>query len=143
MGWTFYNSSGQQLRATADKAATQAEMETGTSTSVYVTPGRLHFAPSALKCHITIPANGVVTPSSGNSYGIASVGDTGTGDRDVNFTTAFTTATYATAASITDTSAGNLRVDTQTTGDVRIVTIDLSDSGADRGSGQVSAGDFA
>ena len=27
MGWTFYSATGQQLRATADKAATQAEME--------------------------------------------------------------------------------------------------------------------
>ena len=49
MGWTFYNSSGQQMRATADKAASVAEMEAGSSTTVYATPGRTHNHPGVAK----------------------------------------------------------------------------------------------
>ena len=92
MGWTFYNSSGQQLRATADKAATQAEMEAATSTTAYATPARTQYHPGVAKAWFSIAADGSLESP---DYGIASIGDTGTGQRDINFTTAFSSTVYA------------------------------------------------
>ena len=58
MGWTFYNSSGQQLRATADKAATNAEMATPSSTTVFATPDNLDHHPAVAKAWANIAADG-------------------------------------------------------------------------------------
>ena len=85
MSWTFYNSSGQQLRATADKAATQAEMEAASSTTAYVTPGRTQHHPGVAKAWIQF--NGESTVAINNSYNIASLTDNGTGDYTVAITT--------------------------------------------------------
>ena len=49
MGWTFYNSSGQQLRNTGTVLATQAEMEAGSVLTSFVTPGRTKYHPGVAK----------------------------------------------------------------------------------------------
>jgi hypothetical protein len=56
MGWTFYNSSGQQLRNTGTVLATQAEMETGTALTSFVTPGRTQNHPGVAKawCRVSV-----------------------------------------------------------------------------------------
>jgi len=95
MGWTFYNSSGQQLRNTGTVLATQAEMEAGTALTSFVTPGRSAFHPGSAKAWCMIEQNGTL---SGTSYpdvfNIDSVTDTGTGDRTVVWDTDFSSADY-------------------------------------------------
>ena len=101
MGWTFYNSSGQQLKATADKAATQAEMEAVTSTAAYVTPGRAHYHPGVAKAWCRILADGTISGGTSlpNSYNIDTITDSGTGDRRVNFDTDFSSIHYSAVSS--------------------------------------------
>lgn len=72
-------------------AATQAEMEAGTSLLVPVTPGRQHYHPSAAKtwCAFDASANAVA------SYNVTSVTDNGTGDWTVNIGTDFSSDNYA------------------------------------------------
>jgi len=124
--------------------ANQAAIEAETNEDTYAPPDLLHFGPWAIKCHIDIPADGSVTPAAGNSYGIASVGDTGTGDRDVNFTTAFSTVTYTGVGGTADGTAGFLRFDTATTGDCRVVMTNTDNSAAaDLGTAVAFMGDFA
>lgn len=74
-------------------AATQAEQETGTSTTVGVTPGRQHYHKSAAKMHAIL--NGTGTPAfiaSNSNFNAASITDGGTGVWDINFTTALSAA---------------------------------------------------
>ena len=75
-------------------AATQAEMETGTATDKVVTPGRQHFHAGHCKawCHL----DGTGTPAADASYNVASIDDDGAGLYGVNFTTALSSAEYAT-----------------------------------------------
>jgi hypothetical protein len=76
-------------------AASQAEQETGTSTLVFVTPGRQHYHDSAAKAWLTGDYAGGGTPSpASDSFNLSSVSDTGTGLMTVNFTTSFSSANY-------------------------------------------------
>lgn len=79
-------------------AATQAEMETGTSTTVAVTPGRQHFHQSAAKAWADINYSGG-TPSAAASYNVSSLTDSAAGDGIVNLTTSLSSAVGATASS--------------------------------------------
>jgi hypothetical protein len=96
VGWTFYNSSGQQLRATADKAATQAEMETGTSTSAYVTPGRTQYHPGVAKAWAAYDNDGTFTDLL--LYNCATT-DTAVGRCAIAFGTDFSGTTWSAAGS--------------------------------------------
>lgn len=71
-------------------AASQAEMEAGSSNTVSVTPGRLIHGKTSCKVWCTWEANGTIT----TSFGVSSITDTGTGDWDVNFSTNFSTSDY-------------------------------------------------
>ena len=118
MGWTFYNSSGQQLRATADKAATQAEMEAGSSTTAFVTPGRTQYHPGVAKAWAIWEMTGSHGYEGGTTEGthewnFDSVTDGGdTGETDHILTTDFSTAYYPIIAT----------VETQTNGAYMYVT---------------------
>lgn len=70
--------------------ATQAQQETGTSNVVFVTPGRQHFHPSAVKGWVKANINGTVD----GSYNVTSVTDNGTGDITVNWATDFGDTNY-------------------------------------------------
>ena len=74
--------------------ATQAEMETGTSITVGVTPGRLQYHPSAPKfwCMFNGTTTGTNAPTAG--YNVTSVTRNSLGDYTVNFTTSFSSANY-------------------------------------------------
>jgi hypothetical protein len=76
-------------------AATQADQETGTSTSVFVTPGRQQFHPSAAKAWWNF--NGTGTIALRASYNVASLTDNGVGDYTIVFTTVLSSANYAVA----------------------------------------------
>jgi len=73
-------------------AATQAEQEAGTSTTVGVTPGRQQYHPSAVK--VACSFNGTGTPAILASYNVTSLTDGGTGVWTVNFTNSFSSATF-------------------------------------------------
>ena len=73
--------------------ATQANQETGTATTVYVSPGRQQYHASAAKAWVNF--NGTGTPAIRASSNVTSLTDNGTGDYSVNFTTAFSSANYA------------------------------------------------
>jgi len=92
---------------TLPSAATQAEQETGSSTSVYVTPGRQQYHPSAAKAWVNF--NGTGTAAVNRGYNIASITDQGTGDYTFTFTTAFSDANYAWSTGNTQ-SSGNAAI---------------------------------
>ena len=101
MAWTFYNSSGEaMIEDGAAVAATQAEMETATATgdAAFVTPGRTQYHPGVAKGWIArIEANGTLSQA---DYNVASVTDTGTGDRLVVWDTDFSGTEYAVSGGI-------------------------------------------
>ena len=74
-------------------AASQAEMETATDTTKFVSPGRSHFHPGVAKVWANIDGEGTVAVTS--DYGISGIVDNGTGDYTINFDTNFSSATYA------------------------------------------------
>jgi hypothetical protein len=67
--------------------ASQAEMETGSSTTDLVSPGRQHYHPGHPKAWVMFDGSG--TPSITEDYGVSSISDNAAGNWDVNFDTAF------------------------------------------------------
>lgn len=57
-----------------DVEATQAEMEAGTATDVYVTPANIKYSPFSPKCGALIDSDGTILHSFGGSWSAASVG---------------------------------------------------------------------
>lgn len=79
----------------APVAATQAEMEAASSTSVMATPGRTQYHPGVAKVVVNFDgtASSPITP--GFNYGVSgTVTKNGTGDYTVNFSTNFSATTY-------------------------------------------------
>jgi hypothetical protein len=73
-------------------AASQAEMEAASSTTVFDTPGRTQYHPGVAKVWCHRAGDGTL---SSPDYGVSTVTDTGTGNATINFTTAFTTNVYS------------------------------------------------
>jgi hypothetical protein len=73
--------------------ATQANQETGTSTTTLVTSGRQQYHQSAAKAWVVF--NGTGTPAINASYNVSSLTDLATGRYTVNFTTAFSSVNYS------------------------------------------------
>lgn len=85
--------SQQSIKAYVDnKAATQAEQETGSSSSVYVTPAVQENHSSAAKGWVNF--NGTGTLAIGTSYNVTGVADNGTGDYTITWATDFSSADY-------------------------------------------------
>lgn len=86
--------------------ATKAEMETATSTTTAVSPGRTQNHPGVCKMWAAISVSGG-TPSLDGSYNVASITDTSAGNVTVTFTTSFSSAVYcAIASAVTAGGAG-------------------------------------
>jgi hypothetical protein len=112
-------------------AATQAELETGSSTTVYTSPGRQQFHASAAKAwasYDSVPA----TPTLDASYNVSSLTDNGVGDITANFTTAFSSTNYSVVTGSRTASfvvgAGQtlhdiVHVDTSAVGSVRLKAV--------------------
>lgn len=75
-------------------AATQAQQETGTLTTLFVTPGRQHFHKSAAKAWGSFDGTG--TPALRSTYNVDSLTDGGTGRWTITFTTALGDTNYTT-----------------------------------------------
>ena len=99
MGWTFYNATGQRLQTSATVLATQAEMETGTALTSFVTPGRTQYHPGVAKSWVSYDYS-TGTPTVMGSYNISSLGDDGTGHIQVNYDTDLSAAHGATVGLI-------------------------------------------
>lgn len=85
-------------------AASQAEMEAASSTTVPVTPGRTKYHPGVAKAWALYDH----TANSLNaSYNVSSVTDSGTGVYVVNLATSFSSATYAVVATNNLSTAGS------------------------------------
>jgi hypothetical protein len=91
---TRYNrSSGSPLNLT-DYTATQAQIETGTSTAVFSSVGNLKYHDGVAKAWVTGDYAGSGTPPLTDSYNVSSVTDGGTGLAAPQFTTSFSSANY-------------------------------------------------
>lgn len=88
----FYQRADGTPLAGSVAAATQAQMETATSTAVMVTPGRTQYHPGVAKAWIVYNGS---TDSILSDYGFASVTKNGTGDYSFTIDTAFSSANYA------------------------------------------------
>lgn len=100
--------------ASSALAATQTELEAGTSVDAYSTPGRQHFHPSAIKAWANTEMVG--THAIRASYNVASVTDEGVGLQRVNLTTAFSSTNYAATNSVRSDLSGLGVIDAQSTG---------------------------
>ena len=73
-------------------AASQGEQETGSRTTVFTSPGRQQYHPSAAKAWVLFDGTG--TPAITTGYNVSSITDNGVGDYTINFTTSFSSANY-------------------------------------------------
>ena len=144
MAWTFYNSNGEALVQHAESEATQAEMEAQTAIAHFVPPDLVKNSPGVAKAWCHIAAAGTITGGTSypNSYNIASITDTGTGDRTVVWDTDFSQTTYTVVSSWGDnTVAGYASFLTYATGSVRIIIAANAGGNADAPTGQAAYGD--
>ncbi|MQF67156.1 hypothetical protein FIM07_01770 [SAR202 cluster bacterium AD-802-F09_MRT_200m] len=72
--------------------ATQAAIEAETDENTYPPPDLLVNGPWACKCWVRIESSGTTATS---DFNVSTIIDTGTGDRTINFTTAFSSSVYA------------------------------------------------
>lgn len=80
------------------QAATQAEMESASSTTTAVTPGRTQYHPGVAKMWAYITVSGG-TPSLDASHNVTSITDTSAGNVTVTIATDFSSANYCAVAS--------------------------------------------
>jgi len=127
-----YNDQGTWEQYVTDtQTATQSDMETGTSTTTWVSPGRQHFHKSACKAWATVQAG--VSPSVLEGYNIsASVTRNGTGDYTFTFSTAMSTSNYAVVGTVFENSVTSyaVKVRAKTTTTVRLQVIDAANGNA-------------
>ena len=86
--------------------STQAEMETGTSLTDFVTPGRMQNHPGVAKFWVHIDETG--TPSVTNSHNVAGITDTATGRIQIGITTDFSSVAYSIAGTAGDDDAAGV-----------------------------------
>ena len=92
----------QSIKAyTESLGATQAQQETGSINSKYVTPGVQQYHPSAAKAWVRFQGSSTVDAS----YNVASVTDNGTGDYTVIIDTDLSSTSYCVALAFGDGSA--------------------------------------
>lgn len=109
---SFARAAAQPAQAASDTVAgvieyaIQSEMETGSSTTLAVTPGRQHFHPSASKFWVEWTSDGTIAAS----YNMTSVTDSGTGDWTLTIATDFSGTFYSVVATPLYTTAGGMLV---------------------------------
>lgn len=136
--------SGNMSAATISGAmvATQAQQETGTASTVVVTPSNQQFHTSAAKAWLLF--NGTGTPAVTVSYNMdSSITDNATGDYTLSITTDFSSADFVFAGSARNVSGGAASVmqssaAAATAGTIRIVVSDSSGGGTTIDSTRVS-----
>lgn len=121
--------------------ASQAEVEGESNVDKYVPPDLLYFGPSACPAWVVIDAGG----ADQISYHVSSIGDTGTGDRDVNWSVTFSDAggDYCITDGLykSEGVTGDYFEYLLTGTDLNILAKDSSNAAKDVGSGQQVFGD--
>jgi hypothetical protein len=96
MGWTFYNSSGEQLiydAASAVEQATQAEAEAESNVDKYIPPDLIRHSPGVAKAWAFASGwGGGSGQTIADSFNITSMSDDGTGLTTVTWADDFATA---------------------------------------------------
>lgn len=114
----------------AGDIATQAQMETGSSTTTLVAPGRQHFHQSAAKGWVDVIYSGGA-PEVSISYNVSSLSDTGTGVATVNWATDFSSTNYVAIATIVDSTGGDvIQVNSKSPGATEIKILDINFGGS-------------
>ena len=129
MGWTFYNSNGEALVQHAESEATQAEMEAETAGAKFVPPDLVKNSPGVAKAWVSITAAGA---NESPVYNCDATTDTGTGDRQINFTTDFSTNVYICISSLIVDGGAHDSFDTRAVGSVQHTTRATNESASDR-----------
>lgn len=132
----YMRASGEALVGTA---ASTAQMAAASSNAVFATPGRIHYAPSAAKAWCVFDASSG-TPTIGDDYGVATVGDDGPGRHQVNLDTAFASTNYTVVGSSRTVSAGTCMVAQADTSDTKTTSAyDIRSRRADTATAQDSS----
>ena len=100
MGWTFNNSSGEQLiydGGAATEQATQAEAEAESNVDKYIPPDLIKNSPGVAKVWISNNATGTTAEA---SYNVTSTAKAGTGRYTITIATDFSSADYAIVATL-------------------------------------------
>lgn len=98
-------------------AAVQSDMETATSNTTYVTPGRTQYHPGVAKAYVNWTVGGT---SINRAYNVGSITRTAAGDYTVNFTTSFSDTNYSWSISFVNTTALMGMATTVSTGSLRL-----------------------
>lgn len=126
--WTHYDVNGAPYGAIV--AATQADMEAGTSLVTTVTPGRQHQHPSAGKFWVKAGLTGNILAS----YNVTSLTDTGVGALTITIATDFSSADWCCVATIglaSTTVAQSCTYDSMAAGTVILRSVVEAGSAAD------------
>jgi len=82
---------GWETAAGGPSQATQSAIEAETNEDTYLPPDLISKAPSSVKAYCSVSSGGQLTA---NDYNVATIDDDGPGNRDINFTVAFSNAQY-------------------------------------------------
>jgi hypothetical protein len=118
---------GTGSAASAPTAATQADQESASSTSVFVSPARQQYHPSAAKAWVAYQGTG--TPGVLASYNVSSVTRASAANYTVNWTTAFSSGNYAAIVQGNDNGSGAgsfALVETISASSIYLVTVNPS-----------------
>jgi hypothetical protein len=125
MAWTFYNASGEALVQHAESEATKAEMEAETAIAHFVPPDLVKDSPGVAKVWCQIQGNNTLRSP---DYNVASVTNTGTGNRTIVYTVDFSTSVYSVVGAMNqgDNTGDHETWDTFAVGSVRNLVRDAS-----------------
>ena len=124
--------------------AGQTAIEAETNQDTYIPPDLIKHSPGVAKAWCHIAADGTISGSTSypNSYNIASITDTGTGDRTINWATDFSQTVYAVAGSWGDnTTDGYMSYITYAAGSIRLILALDAGGNTDVITSQVAFGD--
>jgi hypothetical protein len=110
-----------QAAAGGPSQASQSAIEAETNEDTYAPPDLIRHSPGVAKAYVVINAAGAIEAAAGE-YNVASVTDTGTGNRTIVFDTDFGDTGYTAVAASTAIAATHIFFDTPATGSYRLQT---------------------
>lgn len=126
VGGTLSVSAGVAGAAVATQANMESAASTG-STSLIVTPGRMQYHPGIAKVWVMFDGS-ATSVTSAAAYGISSITDKGTGNYNIIFSTAFSSANIA---PVPGANLYNIKITSVSAASVEVTCLDLSGTAAD------------